>query len=206
MSEALAAVRRSRITAIAGSILGTQVATSGLGFLYWTIAARGLPTATVGHLGTATAAAQLLSTFGAFGCGTLLISRLGSSTRAEQRRLLVTSMIVGSLLSGLLAYVFGIVAWLTIPSFSFLIPTGSTFWLLTATSAFTALGEVFDQAMLVLGKPTTQVLRNVVASGLKVLLLGLVVLAGRTGVSWVSRYGCSGRRPVACSRCGRLGG
>jgi O-antigen/teichoic acid export membrane protein len=183
-SRPLAALRNSPVAAVAGSILGTQLVTSGLGFVFWTVAARGLSPTVVGHLGSATAAALLLSTFGVLGCGTLLISRLGSAPRAEQRRLLVTSMAVSSIASGLLAYVFGIVAWLTLPAFAFLKPTHGTFWLLVATAAMTALGDVFDQAMLVLGKPATQVLRNGVSSGLKVILLGVVIFAGHSGVTW----------------------
>lgn len=179
-----AAVRRSRLTAIAGTILGTQVVTSALGFVFWTVAARALPPSVVGRLGSATAAALLLSTFGLVGCGTLLISRLGSAGPAEQRRLLVTTVTVGPAVTGLLAGVFGIGAWLLLPAFSFLVPTGATFWWLVAAASLTTLGGVFDEAMLVLGRPSTQVVRNAVASGLKVVLLGVALLAGHGAVSW----------------------
>jgi len=180
----IAALRRSRLTAIAGSILGTQIVTSALGFVFWTVAARGVPPAVLGRLGSATAAALLLSTFGLVGCGTLLISRLGSATPAEQRRLLVTTATVGPAVTGLLACLFGIGAWLLLPAFSFLNPAGATFWWLVAAASLTTLGGVFDEAMLVLGRPATQVVRNAVASGLKVVLLGVALLAGHAGVSW----------------------
>ena len=180
----IAALRRSRLTAIAGSILGTQIVTSALGFVFWTVAARGVPPAVLGRLGSATAAALLLSTFGLVGCGTLLISRLGSATPAEQRRLLVTTATIGPAVTGLLACLFGIGAWLLLPAFSFLNPAGATFWWLVAAASLTTLGGVFDEAMLVLGRPATQVVRNAVASGLKVVLLGIALLAGHAGVSW----------------------
>jgi len=179
-----ATVRRSRLTAIAGSILGTQVVTSVLGLVFWTVAARSLPPSVVGRLGSATAAALLLSTFGLVGCGTLLVSRLRSATPGEQRRLLVTTTVVGPVVTGLLAYAFGVGAWLLLPAFSFLIPTGAAFWLLVAAASLTTLGGIFDEAMLVLGRPATQVVRNAVASGLKVVLLGVALLAGHAGVSW----------------------
>jgi len=180
----IAALRRSRMAVIAGSILGTQVVTSALGFVFWTVAARGLPAPVLGRLGSAAAAALLLSTFGLVGCGTLLISRLGSATPAEQRRLLVTTTTVGPAVTGLLTALFGVGAWLLLPAFSFLAPTGAVFWWLVAAATLTTLGGVFDEAMLVLGRPATQVLRNGVASGLKVVLLGAALLAGHAGVSW----------------------
>jgi len=184
LGSRIAALRRSRLTAIAGSILGTQIVTSALGFVFWTVAARGVPPAVLGRLGSATAAALLLSTFGLVGCGTLLISRLGSATPAEQRRLLVTTATIGPAVTGLLACLFGIGAWLLLPAFSFLDPAGATFWWLVAAASLTTLGGVFDEAMLVLGRPATQVVRNAVASGLKVVLLGIALLAGHAGVSW----------------------
>ena len=184
LGSRIAALRRSRLTAIAGSILGTQIVTSALGFVFWTVAARGVPPAVLGRLGSATAAALLLSTFGLVGCGTLLISRLGSATPAEQRRLLVTTATIGPAVTGLLACLFGIGAWLLLPAFSFLDPAGATFWWLVAAASLTTLGGVFDEAMLVLGRPATQVVRNAVASGLKVVLLGVALLAGHAGVSW----------------------
>jgi len=184
LGSRVAALRRSRLTAIAGSILGTQVVTSALGFVFWTVAARSVPPAVLGRLGSATAAALLLSTFGLVGCGTLLISRLGSAAPAEQRRLLVTTATVGPAVTAVLACLFGIGAWLLLPAFAFLAPTGATFWWLVAAAALTTLGGVFDEAMLVLGRPVTQVVRNGVASGLKVVLLGIALLAGHAGVSW----------------------
>ncbi|GAB1691028.1 lipopolysaccharide biosynthesis protein [Krasilnikovia sp. M28-CT-15] len=180
----LGAVRRSRVTAIAGSIVGTSVVTSALGFVFWTVAARSLPAATVGQLGSATAASLLLGEFGILGCGTLLISHLGTASPVRQRRLLVTAVAVSTGATGLLAAAFGVGAWLLIPSFAFLAPARATFWWLLAAAALTALGGVLDQAMLVLGRPVNQVIRNAVASGLKVLLLAAALLAGYSGVDW----------------------
>lgn len=197
-----ATLRGSRLTAVAGSILGTQVVTSALGFVFWTVAARGLPPAVLGRLGSAAAAAFLLSTFGLVGCGTLLISRLGSAGPAEQRRLLVTTMTVGPAVTGLLAALFGIGAWLLLPAFSFLNPAEATFWWLVAAAALTTLGGVFDEAMLVLGRPLTQVMRNGVASGLKVVLLGAALLADHAGVSWALAAWVAGQL-AGCALAGR---
>lgn len=197
-----AALRGSRLAAVAGSILGTQVVTSALGFVFWTVAARGLPPAALGRLGSAAAAALLLSTFGLVGCGTLLISRLGSAAPAEQRRLLVTTTTVGPAVTGLLAVLFGLGGWLLLPAFAFLTPAGATFWWLVAAAALTTLGGVFDEAMLVLGRPATQVVRNGVASGLKVVLLGAALLAGHAGVSWALAAWVLGQL-AGCALAGR---
>jgi O-antigen/teichoic acid export membrane protein len=200
----LAAVRRSRVTAIAGSIVGTQVVTSALGFVFWTVAARGLPTAVVGQLGSATAAALLLGEFGILGCGTLLISHLRAAGPSGQRRLLVTAVSVSTAATGLLATAFAVAAWLLLPAFAFLAPSGVTFWCLVSAAALTALGGVFDQATLVLGSPATQVVRNAVASALKVLLLAAALVAGLSGVAWPLAAWVVGQL-VACALAGRAG-
>jgi O-antigen/teichoic acid export membrane protein len=178
----IAAIRRSRVTSIAGSILGTQVVTSALGFVFWTVAAWGLPPEVVGRLGSATAAALLLGLFGIAGCDTLLISRLGGAGPLERRRLLATSTVVSGGVTTALTVILGVAAWQLLPSFAYLAPSGATFWWLIATAVLTAIGGVYDQAMLVLGKPSMQVVRNGVASTLKVALLAVALMVGRGDV------------------------
>ncbi|GIF15395.1 lipopolysaccharide biosynthesis protein [Actinoplanes teichomyceticus] len=180
--SAFTAFRRSRVVAIAGSILGTQVVTSALGFVYWTVAARTLSVPVVGHLGSATAAAMLLGMLGMVGCGTLLISHLPELGPHRQRVMLVTAIGASAGVTAVLSVLFGLVAWRSLPAFAFLDPAGGTFWLLVAVAVLTALGNLFDQAMLVLGRPSAQVTRNAVASASKIVLLGAAVLAGRSGV------------------------
>lgn len=179
-----AAIRQSRLVAIAGSILGTQVVTSVLGLAFWTVAARGLAPALVGQLGSVTAAAMLLGAFGVCGGGTLLVSRLGATLVGARRELLVTAVVTGLGGGALLAVAFGLAAWRLFPAFRFLSPQHATFWLLIAAAALTAVGGLFDQAMLVVGRPIMQVVRNAVSSVLKIVVLVVALCAGYHDVVW----------------------
>jgi O-antigen/teichoic acid export membrane protein len=161
----------SRLIAIAGSVVGTQVVNALLGMVFWTIAARLLAPSLVGQLGSVTAATMLLGTFGILGCGTLLISLLPVVKASQAKHLLISALVVSFCGTALLATCFGLIASSLMPSFAFLRPTGSAFWWLLAAAGLTSVGGVFDQAALVLGPPSTQVVRNGIAGLLKVVLL-----------------------------------
>jgi len=68
-------VNRS-IVSNAGSLVATQLVTSGLGFLFWLVAARWFSPAGVGFAAAAISAMTLLGTFGMLGLGTLLMGEL----------------------------------------------------------------------------------------------------------------------------------
>jgi O-antigen/teichoic acid export membrane protein len=60
----------------AGSLMGTTVITSLVGFAYWWLAARTAPADAVGQASAAVSAMTLIGTIGMFGMGTMLISEL----------------------------------------------------------------------------------------------------------------------------------
>jgi GT2 family glycosyltransferase/O-antigen/teichoic acid export membrane protein len=175
--------RGSGLVAIAGSVVGTQVVNAALGVVFWTTAARMMPAAAVGQLGSASAAVMLLGLFGIVGCGTLLIGRLGQAGALETRQLLATATVASVVGAGLLAVAFGVGTSLLIPSFAYLTPAGAAFWWLVVAAALTSAGSVFDQAMLVVGNPILQVVRNGLAGLLKVAVLAGACLLGTQSVA-----------------------
>src|SRR3954447_1824507 len=71
-----AARRHLDLLTNSGSLMGTTVVTSVLGFAYWWVAARAFPADVVGHASAAVSALTLVGTLSMFGMGTLLISEL----------------------------------------------------------------------------------------------------------------------------------
>jgi len=179
----IAAVRRLHVAEIASSILGTQIVTSVLGVAFWTLAARGLSQSSVGQLGSATASTMFVGAFGTLGAGTLLISRIGSTVFDRRRELFVASVVSGALGGACLAVVFAASVWIALPAFRFFAPTHAAFWWLIAASSLTSAGGVFDQAMLVVGRPRMQVARNATSSLVKLAVFGVAVGAGLNGLN-----------------------
>lgn len=175
--------RDRRLASITSAILGSNLVTSALGVVFWMFAARGLVPAELGQLGAATSAMMLVGALGAMGLGPLLISELPLLDGRRQRELFTVSTLAGFVVGGVLALGFGAVAgrlgetWEPVGAF-----TQGWLWLALG-SALTAVSMVFDQAMLVVGNPQTQVWRNTVASVWKVLVLGLAMLIAQADVN-----------------------
>lgn len=159
----------------AATLLGTAVVTSGLGVVFWGVAARMLSRDAVGYGSAAVSAMTLLGTVGMFGLGTLL---LGELPRREQSRSgMVTAALVvaggGSLLLGLgYAAVVPVVA----PDLGdATVGTVPLALLFSVGVAVTAVAFVFDQAVVGLLRGGLQLWRNAVFAIAKLVLL--VVLA-----------------------------
>ncbi len=163
--------------------MGNNLVTSALGIVFWMIAARGLVPAEVGQLGAITSAMLLLGALGAMGLGPLMISELPLLPPARQRALFSVSIIAAAGAGLVLGLVFGAVAgplgrtWEPISAF-----TPAWLWLGVGAS-LTALFQVFDQAMLVVGNPQLQVWRNTVASVVKIALLALAFVIARANLT-----------------------
>jgi O-antigen/teichoic acid export membrane protein len=94
------------IVANAGSLIGTQLVTSGLGFIFWLVAARGFSASAVGFAAAAISAMTLLATFGMLGLGTLLMGELPRRDHARGPLIttaLATAGVVGAFLGVLFA-------------------------------------------------------------------------------------------------------
>lgn len=208
----------SRIAGISASLLGTQAVTSILGLIFWTLAAREFARSDVGFAGAALSLMLFLGSLGSLGFGTALIARL-PITASNERRVLIRTCVATAATAGALlglivpilaVHVFRVVA---------LSPIAGSIWTVLGFAlgtGLTAAVMVLDQAVLTVGIGALQFQRNVTASGVKIVMLLALGVAGVHGgmviylawavgnlaslplVSWRSRGG------RATSRAGRL--
>ncbi|NYG54369.1 lipopolysaccharide biosynthesis protein [Nocardioides perillae] len=167
------------------SLVAAQLVGTALGFLFWVVAARGVPAATVGLVSAGVAAQALLGKVAVLGVGTHLIAELPPLGAAGRRSLLRAGTTVVTV-AGLLAGALFVGAVELVPALD-----GATVHQLfggpvavavfVAGTAATAVGLLLDQAVLGAQRSSLQVLRNLVASGLR-FPLGVALLAvGLTG-------------------------
>ncbi|MBK7723443.1 MAG: hypothetical protein IPI32_14810 [Austwickia sp.] len=175
--------RGRQLANLASAVMGNNLVTAALGIVFWMLAARGLVPSEVGQLGAITSAMLLLGSLGAMGLGPLMISELPLLKPSHQRALFSVSIMAAGVVGMALGLVFGVVAgplgrtWEPISAF-----TPAWLWL-GVGSALTALFQVFDQAMLVVGNPQLQVWRNMVASLVKIALLALAFVLARVSLT-----------------------
>jgi O-antigen/teichoic acid export membrane protein len=174
-----------RVAGIAATLTSTQVVTSVLGLLYWTIAARRFPTAAVGLAGAAIAAMQLLGSVGMLGLGTLLIDRLPHVHLGHRRLLVRTALTIVAAASGVLGFGFAIA--IRIIPLRNLQPVSATelhIAMFAAGVATMGITLVLDQAVLALGSGMMQLERNILASAIKIgALVVLTSLGARGGMT-----------------------
>src|SRR5438270_2943248 len=110
LKKALQWMRANSIILVnAGSLVGTTVVTSLLGFVYWWLAARAFPPAVVGFASAAISAMTLLGTFALLGLGTLLLGELPQQ-RGREASLISTAVLLVGGVGGLLGLVFAVAA------------------------------------------------------------------------------------------------
>ncbi len=156
-----------------GSMVGSLVITSGLGFVYWWVAARAFPESAVGIGAAAVSAMWLFGALGMFGLGTLLTRELPHQPGRELS--LILAAVATTAAAGL---VFGLLFAVAAPALgpdvgelgSSLVPA----LVFAAGAGLTASGEVLDLALIGAARPRLQLLRNVVFAVVK---LGAVVVA-----------------------------
>lgn len=101
------------IVVTASSLVSRTAITSVLGFVYWWLAAREFPPATVGFAAAAISAMMLVGSVGVLGFGTLLIRELPRH-HGEEASLILTSLATVAVVSGAL----GALASLALPHLS----------------------------------------------------------------------------------------
>jgi O-antigen/teichoic acid export membrane protein len=170
------------IIANAASLGGTTLVTAGLGYLFWILAARQLPTSAVGFAGAAISAMTLLGTASTLGFGTLLIRELPKYAGRE-RLLLLPGVTIAGAVGTALGTGFAVLA----PAWSDdLAPLGGdagTVLLFGVGVGLTAVTLVVDQALLGLSRGVLQLVRNALfaATKLGMLALACVWVAGPDG-------------------------
>jgi hypothetical protein len=154
----------------AGTLVCTSALTSGLGFVYWVLAARLFLPSDLGEASTAIAAMSLIAPFTILGFGTLLIAEL-PGTRMNRTSLVTTtvtiSAIVGSAVA-LLATQILPTSFLGLPGIGHQVVITALF---VAGTAAQGVGFMLDQALLSLVGGGMQLLRNAVGSVGKVPIL-----------------------------------
>ena len=174
----------------AAALASTSVVTSGLGFVYWAVAARVFSATHVGESSTAISVMNLIAPFTVLGFGTLLIVKL-PGMRAGRVELVSTAAFVSATVGAAIALV---CAFCLPPAFIGLPGIGhqpGITVLFAAAVATQGVGLLLDQALLSLVGGGMQLRRNMIQSVVKlVLLTALALTLARFGsltifASWV---------------------
>jgi len=174
-----ASLAARQILSNAGSMFGTTLATSLLGFAFWGVAARLASPSSVGEASASISAMQLIATFGTLGLGTLLIAELGGHCGCR-KTMIMTCLWIAAVISGLagLGYCWVFDHIRTEPGAIYDSWAGAA--LFSLATALTAAAMVLDGGLIGLLKSRIQLWRNTIASAVKLLLvpLGLVTSIG----------------------------
>jgi O-antigen/teichoic acid export membrane protein len=179
----------------ASSLLATTGITSGLGFAFWTFAARGFSQQAVGYGSAAVSAMTLLGTVGMFGLGTVLIGEL--PRRSPRAGLVSAALLACGLGSLVLGLGFVVVAPLVSRRFGYIVGAPGQAAVFAAGVALTAVSLVFDQATIGLLRGRVQLSRNIAFAAAKMLALpaAAIILHDEFGVgisiSWVTGMAAS---------------
>ncbi|WEO76156.1 hypothetical protein BJQ94_12320 [Cryobacterium sp. SO2] len=155
----------------------TTAANAALGFVFWIVAARFLTADVVGIAAAAISATTLIGTIGMFGMGTLLISSVGTVSRALAGRFIVAGIAIAGIASflGGLGYVSLTPVLFPAVAQSSLLANS----LIVVVTVLTAIGLVLDETIIGLLSSGIQLLRNLVFAAVKLaLLVVLALLAG----------------------------
>src|SRR5579863_2303586 len=156
----------------AGSLVGTTTVTSGLGFVYWWLAARLFMPAEVGFASAAISAMTLLGTGSVLGLGTLLIGEL--PRRPEKAGMLIsTAIVVVGFLGACAGLAFAVIVPFVSPQFKPLLATFQVVALFTLGVSCTAVTIMLDQAVIGLLRGDLQLWRNILFSVFKLIFLFL---------------------------------
>lgn len=168
----------------AASLVSTSVVTSGLGFVYWTVAARMFSASDVGEAATAIAAMSLIAQFTVLGFGTALVFKLPTmaSGRAE---LVSTAVVVCAVVGAGVAVVCGVVlpdSFVGLPGIGHDLATTLLF---AGGIGAHSVAMMLDSALLSVAGGGIQLGRNVIHAVTKLVLLVVVALT-------LHRYGALG--------------
>lgn len=182
--EEIHPVRRGKIGLLvrsALSLVSTSVVTSGLGFIYWTIAARTFSPSDVGESATAIAAMSLITPFTVLGFGTALVSKLPTmkSGRAQLVSTAAVACAIAAALASLGCALVLPVSFLGLPGIGHDVFTTLIF---VGGVASHSVAMMLDSALLSIAGGGVQFGRNVIQAVGKLILLVVFALT-------LSRYG-----------------
>ena len=157
----------------AGSLVATTAVTSGLGFVYWWLAARLFPPEAVGFASSAISAMMLLGAVGMLGLGTLLIGELPRHP-GKAGSLITGAILLASIASLLLGFLYAVLAPNLSSELAGLSANPANVFFFAAGVVFTAVTLIIDQSLIGLLRGGLQLWRNVLFSVAK---LGLLYVA-----------------------------
>jgi O-antigen/teichoic acid export membrane protein len=178
----------------AGSLFGTTVVTSGLGFVFWWVAARVFSPTAVGLSSAAISAMTLLGTGCILGLGTLLVGELPRQP-GKAASLISAALLLVAGLGGCSGIILALVAPFVSRDLAPLSANLEVVALFAVGVSLTATTIVLDQAVIGLWQGELQLFRNAFFSVVKIALLfaasALVVrLPGQAGLAiyttWVA--------------------
>lgn len=180
-----------RMFGSAASLLASTAVTSGLGFVYWVLAARVASVESVAAATAIVSAMTLLLNVGQFGFGTMLIAE---GTRGERRMgpLVAASLLVVVLASAALTALFVVVARSVDSTLARSLADWPAVLGLVAGVALGAAALVLDETLIGLAMGSVQLWRNVVFAASKLVLCWAaamtveVVTVGTIVWAWVA--------------------
>ena len=160
----------------AGTLVGSNLVSAGLGAIYWGLAARSFDPSEVGMASAALAATLLLGSLSALGTTTLLVGELPRRTTIERSRLVMTAMLVTGTAGAILGVAFAVTAPLLSPELRAFVGEWASAAIVIVMICANAVGGVIDHALIGLLRGEVQFARN---TTLAVVKLGaLLVVAG----------------------------
>lgn len=173
--------KRSFLVRSALSLVSTSVVTSGLGFVYWTVAARMFAASDVGEAATAVAAMSLIAQATVLGFGTALVFKL-PTMRAGRSELVSTATTVCAVVGAAVAAVCALVlpgSFLGLPGIGHQLFATALF---AGGVAAHSVAMMLDSALLSVAGGGIQLGRNIIHAVSKLILLGAFAVT-------LSRYG-----------------
>jgi O-antigen/teichoic acid export membrane protein len=176
--------KHSILLANAGSLFGTTVVTSGLGFVYWWAAARLFSPAAVGLSSAAISAMTLLGTGCILGLGTLLVGELPRQPGREASLISAALLLVAGL-GGCSGVILAVAAPFISRDLAPLSVNIEAIALFAVGVSLTAITIVLDQAVIGLWQGGLQFFRNAFFSVVKLALLFIASLwvSSQTGLA-----------------------
>jgi O-antigen/teichoic acid export membrane protein len=166
-------------------IMGMTAVTSLLGFGFWIVAARVLPTAEVGRAAALVSAMLFVSVFTNLGVGQVFVSRLASRSAGRDWSLTVTT---GVTMVAIVSLLGGAIATLVLPTLVPALKGGlnpATFLLLPIGITVAACSLVLDYVCIAERQAKQAFVRNTVAAVFRLAAIGAAALGPLDGTTWV---------------------
>jgi O-antigen/teichoic acid export membrane protein len=154
-------------------IMASTVGTSGLGYLFWMVAARSLPADAVGAATALVSAATVVSMLSNLGIGHMFIQRLPGTPAAAWSRIVSGGLAIGCLAAGVASVAAAVLLPRTAPNFAVL--NGPA---LVATAVALTASTLLDYVFVAHRASHGMFWRNVALAAGKVVVLPMLTAAG----------------------------